>query len=102
RRHTRSKRDWSSDVCSSDLVRPTIHLQGGRLAMPEETSTFRLYLMRLLYLGNFVGLGLSVWPEIINHEGAWDPVRGVAFCFWAEIGRASCRERVWGCGGVGV
>src|SRR5207249_8967657 len=22
RRHTRSKRDWSSDVCSSDLFRP--------------------------------------------------------------------------------
>src|SRR5207249_8530882 len=26
RRHTRSKRDWSSDVCSSDL---TLHLIGG-------------------------------------------------------------------------
>src|SRR6266704_1282842 len=24
RRHTRSKRDWSSDVCSSDLVEPQI------------------------------------------------------------------------------
>src|SRR5437868_15219148 len=23
RRHTRSKRDWSSDVCSSDLARPS-------------------------------------------------------------------------------
>src|SRR5207247_8436366 len=23
RRHTRSTRDWSSDVCSSDLARPT-------------------------------------------------------------------------------
>src|SRR5699024_11220416 len=30
RRHTRSKRDWSSDVCSSDLlvpVTPTVDLQ---------------------------------------------------------------------------
>src|SRR5699024_12143900 len=26
RRHTRSKRDWSSDVCSSDLVSITIQL----------------------------------------------------------------------------
>jgi hypothetical protein len=34
--------------------------------MSEETSTFRLYLMRLLYLGNFVWLGLNVWPGIIN------------------------------------
>src|SRR5699024_11714544 len=23
RRHTRSKRDWSSDVCSSDLIEPS-------------------------------------------------------------------------------
>src|SRR5699024_11230810 len=40
RRHTRSKRDWSSDVCSSDLSAPCllsaicgpIILQGGSLA----------------------------------------------------------------------
>src|SRR6266513_4286097 len=25
RRHTSSKRDWSSDVCSSDLVKPEMH-----------------------------------------------------------------------------
>ena len=46
---------------------------------------FRLYLMRLLYVLNFVMLGLSVWPEIINHAGAWDPVKGVAFSFWAAL-----------------
>jgi hypothetical protein len=57
--------------------------------MPEETSTFRLYLMRLLYLANFVGLGLSVWPEIISHTGAWDPVKGVAFSFWAALSALS-------------
>jgi len=51
----------------------------------EETSMFRLYLMRLLYLLNFVMLGLSVWPEIISHAGAWDPVKGVAFSFWAAL-----------------
>ena len=53
--------------------------------MSEETSMFRLYLMRLLYLLNFVMLGLSVWPEIINHAGAWDSVKGVAFSFWAAL-----------------
>ena len=47
--------------------------------MSEQVSIFRLYLMRLLYLLNFAMLGLSVWPEIINHSGAWDPVKGVAF-----------------------
>src|SRR5699024_11740875 len=28
RRHTRSKRDWSSDVCSSDLIKCTL-VEGG-------------------------------------------------------------------------
>lgn len=53
--------------------------------MSEDVSTFRLYLMRFAYLANFAGLGLSVWPAIINHTGAWDPVKGVAFCFWAAL-----------------
>jgi len=57
--------------------------------MSEETSTFRLYLMRLLYLLNFVLLGLDVWPGIINHVGAWDPVKGVAFSFWAALSALS-------------
>jgi hypothetical protein len=57
--------------------------------MSEEVSTFRLYLMRVLYLGNFVMLGLDVWPELIKHEGAWDPVRGAAFSFWAALSALS-------------
>ena len=57
--------------------------------MSEETSTFRLHLMRLAYLGNFVGLGLSVWPEMISHAGAWDPVKGAAFSFWAALSALS-------------
>src|SRR5438876_6657240 len=52
-------------------------------------SSLRLYLMRLLYLGNFVFLGLNVWPELIKHEGAWDPVKGVAFSFWAALSTLS-------------
>jgi hypothetical protein len=57
--------------------------------MSEETSTFRLYLLRFAYLGNFLGLGLSIWPEIINHTGAWDPVKGAAFSFWAALSALS-------------
>ena len=57
--------------------------------MAEETSTLRLYVLRLLYLGNFVFLGLSVWPEIVNHAGAWDPVKGVAFSVWAALSALS-------------
>src|SRR5713226_5869879 len=57
--------------------------------MSEEVSIFRLYLMRLVYLGNFVFLGLNVWPELIKHVGAWDPVKGVAFSFWAALSALS-------------
>src|SRR5699024_3210689 len=35
RRHTRSKRDWSSDVCSSDLYTPTLTLPEVRAAVAE-------------------------------------------------------------------
>ena len=57
--------------------------------MSEETSTLRLYLMRFAYPLNFVLLGLDVWPGIINHEGAWDPVKGVAFSFWTALSALS-------------
>lgn len=57
--------------------------------MPNEISTFRLYLMRLLYLLNFVLLGSDVWPGILNHKGAWDPLHGVASAFWAALSALS-------------
>jgi hypothetical protein len=57
--------------------------------MSNEISTFRLYLMRLLYLLNFVLLGLDVWPAIISHKGVWDPLHGVAFSFWAALSALS-------------
>src|SRR5690349_8815457 len=42
RRHTRSLRDWSSDVCSSDLAAaPALHVSGNRL-VTEGGSTYRL------------------------------------------------------------
>jgi hypothetical protein len=28
---------------------------------------------------------LDVWPEIFKHQGTWDPVKGVAFSFWAAL-----------------
>ena len=53
--------------------------------MSEEISTLRLYLMRVVYLGNFVMLGFKVWPTIIHPDKPWDPLRGVAFSFWAAL-----------------
>src|SRR5690625_5941292 len=64
RRHTRWPRDWSSDVCSSDLIGPADSIE----TLTEGASSRRNQL--LVDLGAELGLG------------AID-----------EIGRASCRER---------
>jgi hypothetical protein len=45
--------------------------------------------MRLAYLFDFVLLGLDVWPEVLRHQGAWDPLKGVAFSFWAALSALS-------------
>src|SRR5690349_23483038 len=66
RRHTRSLRDWSSDVCSSDLT-PFLDWQAGRAAC--------IHILRAYVLGA---------------PGDWRMVATTA----NEIGRASCRERV--------
>src|SRR2546421_8298409 len=78
RRHTRSDRDWSSDVCSSDLQ---IFVERGYVAShqnetPIETNRFHADLFWIvrdpLSVGHFYDLRLATQQE---------------------IGRASCRER---------
>ena len=71
------------------MLNPHAYSKRASRTMSEEISLFRLYLMRFLYLLNFVLLGLDVWPGIINHLGAWDPVKGVAFSFWAALSALS-------------
>lgn len=53
--------------------------------MSTEVSNTRLYLIRALFLVNFVLLGADVWPTIINHPGAWDPVIAAAYSFWGAL-----------------
>jgi hypothetical protein len=36
-----------------------------------EVSTFRLCLLRAMYLLIVVGLGLVIWPGIIHHSSTW-------------------------------
>jgi hypothetical protein len=55
----------------------------------KEVSTFRLYLMRFVFLLNFVLLGSDVWPALLKHQGAWDPMKAVAFSFWAALSALS-------------
>src|SRR5690625_7772412 len=64
RRHTRWPRDWSSDVCSSDLV-----------------------------LGRRGGCEVGAAPPGAGRRAPRR--RGSPAAGAPEIGRASCRERVW-------
>src|SRR5699024_11500544 len=83
RRHTRSKRDWSSDVCSSDLG-------------PESRSGAG----RRHQIG-FQALGGTQHGEVGAGESPAQFGGGGQHRVHVEIGRASCRERGWGEGGGG-
>src|SRR5207249_9109936 len=57
-RHTRSKRDWSSDVCSSDLISDPQTIQNfvDRVQSPE-----RLKLLLVLTAADIRAVGPRVW-----------------------------------------
>src|SRR5207249_5671250 len=93
--HTRSKRDWSSDVCSSDLLASAPWLaepSGGK----EKTGLRGGHEYVLIYHN---GDPSSVTQEErstgeLNLKDKWGPYRkGRELRKWGEIGRASCRER---------
>src|SRR5207249_7522865 len=84
RRHTISKRDWSSDVCSSDLIKivheelvTTLGGETGKLAMSSKPPT-------VVMLAGLQGSGKTTaagkLARLLVAEGR-------------KIGRASCRER---------
>src|SRR5699024_12151308 len=90
RRHTRSKRDWSSDVCSSDLERETC----GAAARPLKSCsspfsrTFqifgRFFLMSSQSLATYPAWKRVLFSDFMLSRGKAQRI--------AEIGRASCRE----------
>src|SRR5699024_12239214 len=92
RRHTRSKRDWSSDVCSSDLpvnarVPALAAAIDNALGDSVEMVGFDAHAVAIAVrraLGKATGWGDHEF-EVIGPE-VMDPVMH-------EIGRASCRER---------
>src|SRR5436190_23804737 len=74
RRHTRSLCDWSSDVCSSDLV-------GIGIANRDDAAAG----------------GVQRVPALndLGERGSHRQLGVVGKADGHEIGRASCRERVW-------
>src|SRR5207247_5672751 len=81
RRHTTSTRDWSSDVCSSDL-------QPGDITFVETDQNLRAWQVSKA--------SAAVVPLSVPVNGR--PIIRVADPL--KIGRASCRERVYGTGVV--
>src|SRR4249920_2848248 len=43
----------------------------------NDVSTFRLYLLRVIYLIISVGLAFTIWPQIIHHPTPWSLWHGV-------------------------
>src|SRR5690349_6738904 len=85
RRHTSSLRDWSSDVCSSDLIRTSrltpLFPTPGAPPVPVMSGK-RAFLDLLKQEGVEIVFGNPGTTELPLMDA------------FAEIGRASCRERV--------
>src|SRR5699024_11830524 len=85
RRHTRSKRDWSSDVCCSDLVvRQTISKWEQGLSVPDSDL--------LIALSEALDTPVSTLLGETVVESEADTVKALSEKL-EKIGRASCRER---------
>src|SRR2546429_1976944 len=80
RRHTRCSRDWSSDVCSSDLLTLQL-LEAGILG-------------RELREENFTVVGFPCNQFAAQEPGSEAEIAAFCRSNYQEIGRASCRERV--------
>src|SRR5204862_2079718 len=63
RRHTRSLRDWSSDVCSSDLLKAQ-HVSDSWLDMRYGTA-FKDYLLRTFRIRGMLGFQSQVFPDVL-------------------------------------
>src|SRR5205814_6165802 len=97
RRHTRCLSDWSSDVCSSDL-----HLGSAR-------GVVKAMLRKCYSKEDFSGKFLFKSKAYAHLTAPPTPLAAARLqsgcrresrqTLQKEIGRASCRERVWRCRG---
>src|SRR5207247_2851422 len=97
RRHTRSTRDWSSDVCSSDLARPY-----ALMVLLVAVSYLALVACWQAPSKRWAAVyGLSLALAMYASYGAAYALAPQVVALVAEIGRASCRESVAVSGGGG-
>src|SRR5690606_40062502 len=80
RRHTTFSRDWSSDVCSSDLARSPTPCGRGTVRSPFEMPSGAEFRRRLVS---------SAAESSLSRRATNDRPRSDS-----QIGRASCREKV--------
>src|SRR5690606_39539199 len=88
RRHTSFSRDWSSDVCSSDLA----DVRLGRVTQREERAGQLVGVQHAQHVGLVLGhvdgpVQLAAHPVALGNLGDLCVVPGRD-----QIGRASCRE----------
>src|SRR5690606_40840337 len=89
RRHTRFSRDWSSDVCSSDLPHDT------RVALgPFSTASAARLAGESLGISTNREFGAK-WHVVEMYHGSPSQFYRERTEKVRKIGRASCRERVW-------
>src|SRR5690606_40036943 len=93
RRHTRFSRDWSSDVCSSDLyerLNGTLSENGGEWYLGQRSfaDTFLYVLTRWI---EKTPLSIGDYPALKAFRARMEADEGVKQAL--EIGRASCRGR---------
>src|SRR5207249_6817207 len=89
RRHTRSKRDWSSDVCSSDLQR-FLQILTRCLQMRQNLEKALMVLAQAQFAqADFAGAAASYRKILEVHGWRVDLANSYALSL-AEIGRASC------------
>src|SRR5690606_39630848 len=87
RRHTRFSRDWSSDVCSSDLIAPMDAWMGG-IGEDDVIGIAGAYKMRKSTLKRNIVL------KVAEDGGSAAVCMLESNATMVKIGRASCRERV--------
>src|SRR5690606_40464718 len=94
RRHTRSSRDWSSDVCSSDLsparwvVDPDFNLDYHvrRVRVPEPGTLRQVFDLAEVDMQSPLDISRPLWTATL--------VEGLRDGRAAKLGRAACREGV--------